>query len=109
MYIGMRPHVYGHPEDMEQDKRKEIQMALRAKLIAEDGDLPKKLGHFEAMLKKSGTGWFVGPSPTIADCQVIGRCRHLSKGVLDGIPATILDDYPTVKDWYTRFHALPAV
>merc|ERR1712166_1159533 len=109
MYIGMRPAMYGYPEDLEAEKKTEIQLALRAKLMAEDGDIPRMLGYLDAMLKKSGTGWFVGDKPGIADCQVYCRLRHLSKGILDGIPKDCFAKNENVNSFFQKFSDLPNV
>merc|ERR1712139_496715 len=99
--------MYGYPADMPQEEKTKIQSGLRAKLTAET--LPTMLGYMDAMLAKSGTGWFAGDKPTIADCQVIPRLRHLKKGVLDGIPTTIFDGFENLKKFYDAFHAIPEV
>eukprot|EP00929_Paragymnodinium_shiwhaense_P109344 TRINITY_DN75750_c0_g1_i1.p1 TRINITY_DN75750_c0_g1~~TRINITY_DN75750_c0_g1_i1.p1 ORF type:complete len:221 (+),score=68.47 TRINITY_DN75750_c0_g1_i1:103-765(+) len=107
LYIGMRPQVYGYPADMPKEEKSKIQLGLRATLM--EGDLPKMLGYLENMLKENGTGWFVGDKPTIADCQVLPRLRHLTKGVLDGIPTTILEPYPELTAFKARMEDLPNV
>ena len=54
MYVGMRPHLFGYPEDLPEDERKKIQSKLRAALMADGGDIPRFLGYFEAILAKTG-------------------------------------------------------
>jgi len=108
MYIGMRPQMFGYPEDMPKEEKTKIQLALREKLIAPEGDLTRMLGYLEKHLDGYGP-FFCGEKPTIADCQIIQRLRHLSKGVLDGIPATIIDGFPKLKKFYTDFHEIPQV
>merc|ERR1712113_819119 len=103
----MRPHVYGYPEDTPKEKLTEIQLKLRAAMLAPDGDLRRMLGYLEKFLGDSQ--FMCGDKPTIADCQVIPRLRHLTKGVLDGIPATVLDDFPKLKAYMARFQELPKV
>merc|ERR1712183_447998 len=109
MYIGMRPETYGYPKDMPKEKKDEIQGKLRAALIEKpDGALIKQLGFMEKLL--GDNDFMCGKSPTIADCQVIPRLRHLKKGVLDGIPKTIVEDNcPNLAKYYDRFHAIPEV
>lgn len=108
LYIGMRPETYGYPADMSQEDKSKKQLELRAKLLEKpDGSLIKMLGWLQDMLKE--TDYIAGKQPTIADCQVMPRLRHLKKGVLDGIPATILDDFPKLNEYYDRFHAIPEV
>jgi len=107
LYVGMRPHIYGYPEEMPQEERAEIQKKLREKLVAADGDIPRMLGYLENFLGDSQ--FMCGDEPTIADCQVIPRLRHLTKGVLDGVPTTILDGFPKLKAYSARFHELPKI
>jgi len=108
LYMGMKPQQYGYPEDMPKEERTKIQLKLRATIIEKpDGPLFQQLGWMEKLL---GEGPFMcGKSVTIADCQVIPRLRHLKKGILDGIPATILDDFPKLVEYYDRFHEIPEV
>jgi glutathione S-transferase len=54
MYIGMRPHLFGYPENMPEDERKAVQAKLRATLVTEGGDIPRFLGYFDAILAKRG-------------------------------------------------------
>jgi len=107
LYMGMRPHLCGYPSDMPEADRKAVQARLRAALV--DGDLPRMLGYFDAMLRKNGTGWFCGKKPTIADCQVIPWLRSIRKGRADGIPTTLFDEMPNLKKFYGDFHDLPEV
>jgi glutathione S-transferase len=54
MYIAMRPHLFGYPENLPEEERKSIQAKLRAALVAEGGDIPRFLGYFESILAKNG-------------------------------------------------------
>ena len=54
MYIGMRPHLFGYPEDMPEAERKAVQAKLRAALMADGGDIPRFLSYFDALLAKNG-------------------------------------------------------
>eukprot|EP01083_Nonionella_stella_P160912 526437_1 len=56
--------------------------------------LPKYLGKVEADLKASESGWLVGDSITIADVNAFTWFEWLQSGVLDGVPKTVLDEYP---------------
>jgi len=112
MYMGMRPHIYGYKEDMPQDQRTKVQMDLRKKLVAPDGDILRMLGYLENCLPHDSPfcpEYIAGKQVTIADCQLIPRLRHLKKGILDGIPTTIMDGFPKLCAYYDRFHELPAV
>ena len=50
-------------------------------MVGEEGDLTKILGMIEAKLAKSNTGFFVGDSPTIADCAFLPVVRQLRSGM----------------------------
>lgn len=58
------------------------QMEMRKELA--DEKLPAMLGHYEKMLASSGTGYFVGSTPTVADMAVFAQLRTLQAGFLDG-------------------------
>jgi glutathione S-transferase len=108
IYMGMYPQNYGYPEDMPKEERTKVQLALRAKLIEKpDGQLIKMLGYLEAFI--GDNDYMCGKSPTIADCQVVPKLRHLTKGILDGIPTTLLDDFPKLKAYSERFYVIPEV
>lgn len=107
LYIGMKPQLYGY-EDVSSEERTKIQLKLREKLVAPDGDLVRMLGYLEALLSDESP-FMCGKSVTIADCQVIARLRHLKKGVLDGVPASILDGFPKLLAYFDLFHAIPEV
>ncbi|BFZ09087.1 hypothetical protein BsWGS_12126 [Bradybaena similaris] len=50
----------------EKDEAKKAEMQKKLQEV----EIPKFLGHFENLLKKSGTGYFVGNSLTLADFMV---------------------------------------
>jgi glutathione S-transferase len=60
--------------------------------------LPKFLGFIEDTLKSSKSGWLVGDSVTIADINLYTDLTWVSSGILDGIPTTVLDEYPGCKE-----------
>ena len=56
---------------------------------------PRYLKGIEEQLTANGPGPFaVGGEVTIADFKLYSMVRHLSSGVLDGIPKDIVDAYP---------------
>lgn len=59
-----------------------------------ESSLPKYVGMIENTLKASTSGWLVGDSITIADIKCFVRFSHITSGILDGIPTTVLDKYP---------------
>jgi glutathione S-transferase len=109
IYIGMRPHLFGYPENLPEEEKKAIQHRLRTALISEGGDLLNYLQYFEGILQKSGGGFLCGDKPTIADCALLPQLRQLKSGRLDGIPTSIVDSYPLLSAYYARMMALPAL
>jgi len=109
IYVGMRPENYGYPADMPQEEKTAMQKKLREPMCADDGDLCKMLKMADDKLGKSGTGFFVGDTPTIADCAFFPVCRQLRSGRLDFIPKDILDKYPKIVEFEGKMMALPAV
>merc|ERR1712098_743 len=68
-----------------------------ARQVLAETTLPKYLAFLELLLTQNGsTGFYVGDSLTIADIAMWRLCGWLSVGVLDGIPADILEAYPQV-------------
>ena len=51
----------------------------------------------------------MGDKPTIADLRVHQVIQWFTSGVLDGIPETCLDDFPSLKALYDAIEALPQV
>jgi len=109
IYIGMRPDAYGYPSDWAADEKAATQKKLRERMCLADGDLMTMLNMFEGKLQKSGTGFFVGDMPTVADCAFLPICRQLRSGRLDHLPTTILDQFPNIVAFEIKMMAIPAV
>ena len=45
--------------------------------------------------------------PTIADCALVPLLARFKSGGVDHVPATCLDAYPVVLNYFDRFMALP--
>merc|ERR1712012_360204 len=108
MQIDRRPRLYGYDGTAPQQLTN-IAVGLREKLSAPGGDIDRFLGYLDGLLAKNGTGWFVGSSPTIAECEIIPRLRSLRKGNRDGFPKEIVDKHKNLMRMYWAFHDLPAV
>lgn len=90
------------PSLREQDETK--RMAMR-KELAEQG-LPFWLGCFERLLESNGnTGFIVGDRLSIADLKLYWVMTWLTSGMLDGIPPTLLDGYPSLMAWRKKVAA----
>ena len=73
-------------DDGEEEKRRK-----REELV--NGDLKKKLNILEKNIKINND-WVIGPCMGLEDIAVWRLLGWLSSGAVDGIPTTILDQYP---------------
>lgn len=78
----------------------ERKLAMRQALV--QTSLPKWLGYLERKLKINGTGYFVGNKLTAADLMCNQLINWLTAGVLEGIPANIVDTYMYLRDVPSR-------
>lgn len=108
MQLDRRPQLYGY-QGTPQAELTRIAIGMREKLSAPDGDIDRFLGYLDGLLAKNGTGWFVGSSPTIAECEMIPRLRSLRKGNRDGFPKDIVNKHVNLMKMYFAFHELPAI
>ena len=75
-----------------------------------DDVLPQWLGFLEILLEKNcKTGYFVDNYLTIADLAAWRLCGWISGGVIYGIPETILDALPLLKEHQNHISNLPKV
>lgn len=65
LFVGMRPHVYGHTGDWTVEERESVVKHLRETFLK--GELPRFMGYFEKFLKENGGGFMTGEDLTIAD------------------------------------------
>nr|ABR09271.1 glutathione S-transferase 1 [Laminaria digitata] len=84
MHFHLRPTVH------EQDPAKKLEM----RKAMTDNYLPTWLGNLERALKAAGGSYFAGGKLSIGDIYVVARLNWLKRGALDGIPDTIVDDFP---------------
>jgi len=70
----------------------EEKMEIRKRWVTKS--VPRFLGHIEKRLEKSESGWVVGDSMTIADLKIFSNLTWFTSGVLDGVPTTMLEEYP---------------
>lgn len=85
----------------------ERKMAMR-KVLAEE-TLPLWGGFLEKLLVANGaTGFVVGDTLTVGDLKLHWIVDKLTNGSLDGVPATVLDGFPTVAAWRKNVAAVRA-
>eukprot|EP00834_Sanchytrium_tribonematis_P003641 NODE_147_length_15617_cov_0.576750.p13 type:complete len:220 gc:universal NODE_147_length_15617_cov_0.576750:13753-14412(+) len=90
-----------------QEKDEVKKMQMREKLANETW--PLKFKALEAVLVKFGNGYAVGNQMSIADVLIYTFTWWITSGVLDGIPKTILDQYPTILKVRSQVHEHPKV
>jgi len=84
------------PSLHEQDMQRKLAMR---KVLAEE-TLPFLAACIERLLLgNGGTGYLVGDSLSVADLKLYWVTEFLTGGDLDGIPRTLLDDYPNISAW----------
>lgn len=98
MWLGAEEDVMGEIRPTVYEKNEEKKMAMR-KVLREE-TLPKWLGIFDKQIDTNGTGFLVGSSMTVADLKLFGIMETLKSGMLDGVPTTIADAYPKLKELY---------
>lgn len=87
----------------------EEQLAMRTKILSEDGDLTKVLRHVDEAAKANSSGFLVGSELTIADCALRPAVYWLTAGVLDGIPKDCLDQYKGIAKVMQTMSEVPAI
>ena len=93
------------PSNAETDPAKKKQMRLD--LVA--GALTKKIGYLEEQATRDGDGWLVGNRMTIADIAAWRLFGWLTSGIIDDIPADLIQPFPNLRDICTRVGQQPKV
>ena len=86
-----------------EQKKTEDRLLLKNKL------LPRWFTYLENILSEDTTEWFVENKMTIADIAMWRLLGWLTSGIIDGIPTTIVDNYPKLKNIHTKVHHHPKV
>ncbi|GAB0492071.1 hypothetical protein MMPV_003330 [Pyropia vietnamensis] len=87
----------------------EEQLAMRTKMLSEDGELTKVLKYVDEAAKANSSGFLVGPELTIADCALRPFVYWLTAGILDGIPKDCLDQYKGIAKVMQTVSEVPAI
>jgi len=107
LYLNMMPAMFGFPADWPKTPEGQAQVkAVREDFVA--NKLPERVAHYVRALETTGS-FLCGDTPTIADCYVFAQLKSITKGVMDHIPTTCLDEYPAIQAWMARFAAIPAI
>ena len=70
--------------------------------------LPRWFRYLENLLSEDDSTWFV-EKMTIADIAMWRLLGWLTSGIIDGIPTSIVDDFPKLKNIHHQVHTHPKV
>jgi len=90
-------------------REKDEQKKLEDRLLLKNKLLPRWFTYLENILSESTSDWFVENKMTIADIAMWRLLGWLISGIIDGIPTTIVDNYPKLKNIHTNVHHHPKV
>ncbi len=93
------------PTIREKDEGKKIEDRLKLK----NKFLPRWFKYLENILSEDTSDWFVENKMTIADIAMWRLLGWLTSGIIDGIPTTIVDKYPKLKNIHYKVHHHPKV
>lgn len=75
LYLGMRPHRFGYPEDWAGEEKESVVKRVRGAFVQEE--LPRFMGYFGEFLKESDGGFLTGEDLTIADLSAFQQVSFL--------------------------------
>ena len=88
--------------EKDQEKKMEDRKILVNKL------LPRWFRYLENLLSEDDSTWFV-ENLTIADIAMWRLLGWLTSGIIDGIPTSVVDDFPKLKNIHHQVHTHPKV
>ncbi len=88
--------------EKDQKKKMEDRKVLVNKL------LPRWFRYLENILSEDDSTWFV-EKMTIADIAMWRLLGWLTSGIIDGIPTSVVDDFPKLKNIHHQVHTHPKV
>ena len=88
--------------EKDQEKKMEDRKILVNKL------LPRWFRYLENLLSEDDSTWFV-EKMTIADIAMWRLLGWLTSGIIDGIPTSVVDDFPKLKNIHHQVHTHPKV
>ena len=88
--------------EKDQKKKMEDRKVLVNKL------LPRWFRYLENLLSEDDSTWFV-EKMTIADIAIWRLLGWLTSGIIDGIPTSVVDDFPKLKNIHHQVHTHPKV
>ena len=90
-------------------REKDEQKKIEDRLLLKNKFLPRWFTYLENILSENKSDWFVENKMTIADIAMWRLLGWLISGIIDGIPTTIVDNYPKLKNVHSKVHHHPKV
>ena len=85
-------------------REKDEQKKIEDRLLLKNKLLPRWFKYLENILSQETSEWFVENKMTIADIAMWRLLGWLTSGIIDGIPTTIVDNYPKLKNIHYKVH-----
>ncbi|KAI8467458.1 MAG: glutathione S-transferase [Monoraphidium minutum] len=82
---------------------------LKARQEAVAGPMKDKLAQAAKLVEAAGGGYVGGPELSIGDLNLFATLSMLTCGWMDGVPKTLLDDYPALKAYRNKVASDPRV
>ena len=90
-------------------REKNEQKKIEDRKILTNKLLPRWFKYLENLLSDETSKWFVKNKMTIADIAIWRLLGWLTSGIIDGIPTTIVNDFPKLKNVHYNVHKHPKV
>ena len=90
-------------------REKNEQKKIEDRKILTNKLLPRWFKYLENLLSDETSEWFVENKMTIADIAIWRLLGWLTSGIIDGIPTTIVNDFPKLKNVHYNVHNHPKV
>ncbi|MDC1054032.1 glutathione S-transferase family protein [Alphaproteobacteria bacterium] len=89
-------------------KEKNLEKKMEDRKVLVNKLLPRWFRYLEHLLSENESTWFV-EKMTIADIAIWRLLGWLTSGIIDGIPTSIVDDFPKLKNIHHQVHTHPKV
>ena len=89
-------------------KEKNLEKKMEDRKVLVNKLLPRWFRYLEHLLSENDSTWFV-EKMTIADIAMWRLLGWLSSGIIDGIPTSVVDDFPKLKNIHHQVHTHPKV
>ncbi|MEW5313932.1 MAG: hypothetical protein WDW38_005463 [Sanguina aurantia] len=90
-------------------KDPEAKLQTRADLVKPTGQVGARINSLSAYLTSLKSDFFGGATPDFADVIVYQNFSFIQSGFLDGVPLTVLADFPVIKAHHARMAAYPSI